>query len=219
MTAKFLLNFSYGIWGNLLKIFIILLCIGIILLLSAQKTNNIFCKMCKKRVGKRDAYCKHCGGEMTDDHKEIIIGISKKTKIISGLTITVLCAAIGVSVLGVVKNIGFSGYGTGFYVGYEQLSNEDSLWEVRCSEALTSGSFYKTLSYGSSHDELVVKSQVDSGNLQLEMQQGDRKESFDITNTNGEIRYPLSDYDMNSEIELNVKHSKAENVDFKVYLE
>lgn len=217
------LLFTHGVewkfWGAIIKILVILFCIVTIAFLSWKRKNNRFCKSCKKRVRHYTKFCHHCGEEMKPENQEIIIGVNKKTKVISILSITILSLVVTFSVMQFINSFNFSNYGTGLYHGYYQTDTQkDAIWGVVCDKALTTGTFHQTIN-SSNANTLWVESKSDSGTLVLNIQQGDRMESIDITNTNTKIQYDLSKFSTDSDIYLSVEHSVAKNIQFKIYWE
>lgn len=210
---------DWRFWGNLIKILIIFLCIAIIAVISWRKANNTFCKNCKRRVKKSHKNCNHCGTQMTPDNKEVIIGISKNTKVVSILAICILSIVTIFSVFQLFNNYEFSSYGTGIYTGYEQTYTKDeNIWGVECKKALSDGTFHQTINTDNkSVKTLYIESESTSGTLILNIKQGDKTKSIDISNINGVLEYDLSDFYDDSKLELNVEHSKVENVHFKIY--
>lgn len=207
---------EWRVWAGIAKLLLIVLCIAVILFISWKKTNNLFCKTCKKRVKPFHQFCNHCGAEMISKNKEVIIGVNKKTKVMSVLAVSILSIAIVFSVVQVASSFHLSGYGTGIYTGYRQTYTEnDRIWGVECVKALSSGSFREILKNPDT-DTLLIQSQSSSGSLILNMKQGDMVESVDISNTNGTITYDLSKFSKDSEIELSVEHTTAKDIQFKI---
>lgn len=215
-TIKSFMHF--GIWGVIIRVLVMLVCAGIVLLIAWRKKNNTFCKTCKKRVHKFDTHCKSCGASMTEGNMETIIGVSKNTRTISVLALIILIGVTGLSVVAFASSNNFSGYGTGFYSDLHQTyTQNDSIWGIECERALTKGTFNKTIvGSGNLPLNLWIESSCESGTLILNMKQGDKVESVDISNTYGEIRYSLSDFDHNADIRLSVEHTTAENIRFKI---
>lgn len=209
---------EFGFWGGVIRIFLFLLCAGIVLLISWRKKHNMFCKTCRKRVCKSDTHCKNCGSPLTEDNTEMIIGINNKIRVISVLAIAVLIGMTGLSIVAFASSYNFSGYATGMYSNFHQIYTEnDHIWGIKCESALTRGSFNKTIAInGNAPVSLTIESSCDSGLLILNIKQGDQVESIDISNTNGVIQFNLTSYDDNSDIKMSVEHTTAKNIEFKI---
>lgn len=205
-------------WGIAIKASLVCLCIGIVLLISWRKKNNVFCKQCKKRVHASDAHCKNCGAQITDSNTEVVIGVSGKSRVIGVLSVAILVGVLGLSVASYAASHDFTGYATGMYSDLRQTYKQnDQIWGVECKSALTEGAFNRTIAVnGDSPESLRIESSCDSGTLILNIKQGDRVDSIDISNTSGVARYSLADYEDNSDIKLSVEHTTGKNIQFKI---
>ncbi|MBO1307182.1 hypothetical protein JZO70_13475 [Enterococcus sp. 669A] len=214
----FAANESWQFWGNVAKLLIILLCMVVIVVITWRKNNNTFCKTCQRRVKKFNKYCDYCGTEMTANNKAVIIGINKKHKITSAIAICVLSGALVFSVFQAINRFEFSDYATGMYSGYEQIyTNDDDTWRIECKKALSKGSFHQTIRMKKdSAKTLYIDAKSSFGTLILNVTQADKTEQVDISNTNGPFELDLSEFDTSSEINLDVQHTKVEDVHFTI---
>lgn len=179
---------QFGILGGIARVLLILVCAGVVLFIVWRRKNSIFYKTCKK------------------------------TRAISVLAIIVLIGITGLSVAAFANDYGFSGYATGFYSEFHQTySQNNSIWGIECEKALTKGSFNKTITgNGSLPSCLTIESSCDSGTLILNIKQGGKVKSVDISNTNGEIQYSLSDFNNKEDLMLSVEHTTADNIRIKI---
>lgn len=204
---------GYSIWGILAKISFLLCCVGIVLLILRSRRGNIVCKDCGQPTSSNGEYCYKCGIYLTEDKA----GTDKKGKRVCAIFTASMFCLFAFSTIAVSKNTTVGNMATGIYSGYNQLyMQNDKMWNIECDKALTEGSFNHVVLANDIPSEMVVEASCDNGTMILNMTQGEKIESYNITNTNGGQVIDLSWLESDTQAKLSVEHTVASGIVFLI---
>ena len=195
-----------------------LIAICITIFMFIRKTSVVICKYCKNEVGNQDINCPKCGQEMGNNTKEVVIKSNRNKRFIYAFVVSiVLLTSCGILFSYVYSEGYLGGLSTGLYSGKKELYlQSNNIWGVEIDDALTAGTLNKIIDVEDEKpSQLLIESTCTSGTLILNVVQDDKVKSIDISNTNEQIKFDLSEYSDN-DIKLSIKHTGAKNIKFKI---
>lgn len=213
LKALFMGNTEYAVWGVLLKVSFILVCIGILLLIMWSRQSKDTCKSCGQQVSSNENHCVKCGMNFTGHNTRA----NKKAKAICAIFTAILLCIFTVSIIFIAKHTTGGNMATGIYSGYHPIyvQNEE-MWGAMCDKALTEGSFNHVVPAADIPSAIMVNASCKSGTLILNVKQDGIVESYNITNTNGQQKIDLSWLTSGADMQLGVEHTIASDVTFLI---
>lgn len=172
------------------------------------------CKQCKSTIGQNDSFCKKCGIELTADNKEIIIKKANRrisVGIYALLGIIIISGVTGVFLYSRNGSLLYDLSGsTGVYAQkYDNTISDADYWIVDC-KALSDGVFKKSVR-NEKLENLIVEGRTTDGEMILTVEAGNCKKEYNITNTEGEMVFDVSEFEPGL-LKLYISHPKSEHI-------
>ena len=172
------------------------------------------CNQCKSTIGQNDSFCKKCGIELTADNKEIIIKKANRrisVGIYALLGIIIISGVTGVFLYSRNGSLLYDLSGsTGVYAQkYDNTISDADYWIVDC-KALSDGVFKKSVR-NEKLENLIVEGRTTDGEMILTVEAGNCKKEYNITNTEGEMVFDVSEFEPGL-LKLYISHPKSEHI-------
>lgn len=209
---------SRGLNATLWTLVVILIpnLIGLLLyFLVGRNSVSGRCKNCNATISKSSSYCNKCG-EKVNIINPIKDNYSKKYLIcfVASIILSILCF-VGLIVFAIMGSTSDNSLG-----GFSLLKVETNIgdhWNISCYK--TNEIEYKTIEIKSGSPKyLFVKGNCESGSLDLTIEQGDKIETIDLTNSSDYKKIDLSKFN-EGKIELKLDATGATSSEFKSYWE
>ena len=165
-------------------------------------------------IGQNDSFCKKCGIELTADNKEIIIKKANRrisVGIYALLGIIIISGVTGVFLYSRNGSLLYDLSGsTGVYAQkYDNTISDADYWIVDC-KALSDGVFKKSVR-NEKLENLIVEGRTTDGEMILTVEAGNCKKEYNITNTEGEMVFDVSEFEPGL-LKLYISHPKSEHI-------
>lgn len=192
--------------------------IGLILyLLVGRKNRSIQCQNCGKILPKEAQYCMNCGQTIDGGSVSVKIQTDPRSNILMGIILGLMAISIVVSIGLTLSRFVDKQYDfkhttvfTGFYMTKDaKMSDRD--WTIEAKKIMLDGKANATFDFAQGVPKLLsIQSTCDQGKLILHLEQGEVKQSVDITEFNNLTMYELKDFKP-GEIKVSVEHQNVKN--------
>lgn len=190
--------------------------VGLIIYFISRKEEKITCKSCKNQIIKNANYCEHCGVENKNKEEYIMLKTIKSVKLIVA---GVIAAVLMIGCFTAFTVLAFTSDSfvdkTVWNKGIISMSNENKIgneWTLKFKSASDGFRKRDTLKIEDDSQILFADIECAEGELLLHIEQGDKKETIDVSNIEQPIEYSLQDFQA-GKITVILEVNGAKNVD------